>query len=728
MKLTEWLWGTGPQSLQLKEASVSTRSRTTMPVAPILDVSLTSLGRYASKSELVYSCIEKKASAACDPELIVEKKTGDEWETVRGHPALETLLNPNPYDDGESFLKSWIASENIAGIFYAEIVRNGAGQPVQLFPLRPDLVFPQYIFSSKGQVIDYYAYRANGFEVRFKPEELLIRRRHGLGSMYSSMSPLAVALGSVDASIATTEYIRAFYNNGGAPSGILKIKGRNMSDEEAEAKQQRWQSRFGRGGRQQGGVAILDDSAEFQQVGSKLNELESESLTSIDETRICMAFGVPPVLIGAYVGLKNVNQKASFKGAMEEFWDNTMSPELKSIRKFLTRKYLPFFEDMDAIIREEIRFSWNMDTVKALQEDVNEIHTRSIEGYQASIMTLNEARQPMGLPPVDGEEGDAFYTAPVPEVDEDEPQEEGEVGQPKKLIGGFDPSSLPSGWTLTNDSAVPAEIYSRLVSATGNGTDPLKKKYEHDGMTLSREPTELEKSIDLKAIHDSYEASSLIKVCQSIRKDLIKQAISSIGMRTDADIYTLTLMPPMDAYKRVSKEIERAVHAGGGQINRAALMNGKAGFWTMHTKALIDDLIRRLVELTVSRIINEVQTAAANVWAMLGILGLERTEIENRMREELESRSDAPYERIANQGVIAAVNAGRREEMDARKDEIERYVYSAILDKNTCTTCEDWDGAEASDPSELPDTPNPECEGGGSCRCFCIAIFASEVS
>jgi hypothetical protein len=57
-------------SLDLKREASSIR--TVMPQVPPLDVSAQSLTRYATKSELVYACIEKKAQVACDPELIVQ--------------------------------------------------------------------------------------------------------------------------------------------------------------------------------------------------------------------------------------------------------------------------------------------------------------------------------------------------------------------------------------------------------------------------------------------------------------------------------------------------------------------------------------------------------------------------------------------------------------------------------------------------------------------------------
>jgi hypothetical protein len=151
-----------------------------------------------------------------------------------------------------------------------------------------------------------------------------------------------------------------------------------------------------------------------------------------------------------------------------------------------------------------------------------------------------------------------------------------------------------------------------------------------------------------------------------------------------------------------------------------------SGFGSPQYKGLIDDLIKLLVDATISQVINEVSSAAINIFTALRKLGLDRDEVEQRLDEELILRSEKSFDRIAQGTINEAVNAGRREEMAARADAIERYVYSAIMDANTCDPCADWDGKEAADPDELPETPNEECLGQSSCRCFIISVFATE--
>jgi HK97 family phage portal protein len=392
-------------------------SKVGMPKADPLDVGFDSLLRYAKKSELVFACIEKKANAATDAVLVVEEKKGKNWEPLESHPLISLLNKPNEWDDGESFLKAWVASENFADNFYAEIVKSGAGVPVALYPLNPVWLVPQWFMGQGGWYIGWYWYFQNGYPVRLEVDDLLVRHKHSIGSIYANISNVLIALNSVDADTSATEYVRAFWNNGGAPSGVLAISGRSLSEEQVSHIQQQWMAKYSRNGTNRNGPAVLPEGTTYTPVSAKLTELNNEALNDETTTKICMSFGVPPILIGALVGLKHVTQNATAKAAMGDFWMHTMSPELKSIRNFLTWNLLPMFEPIEKIKAGQIRVNWDMSQVVALQEDVDAVHSRVGEGYQNGIYMLNEARSKVGLEPVSPEQGgDEFFKPPAPVV------------------------------------------------------------------------------------------------------------------------------------------------------------------------------------------------------------------------------------------------------------------------------------------------------------------------
>src|SRR5262249_30634298 len=116
--------------------------------------SVAQLVSWYRRHELVYACVQKIAQAAMDPELVVERRNAmGGYERVAGHPLLRLLNRPNEESDGAQFVSDWLVSEQVAGVFYAEIVRNRTQSPVRLYAINPLKLFP--VPDARGQVVAY---------------------------------------------------------------------------------------------------------------------------------------------------------------------------------------------------------------------------------------------------------------------------------------------------------------------------------------------------------------------------------------------------------------------------------------------------------------------------------------------------------------------------------------------------------------------------------------------
>lgn len=72
---------------------------------------------------------------------------------------------------------------------------------------------------------------------------------------------------------------------------------------------------------------------------------------------------------------------------------------------------------------------------------------------------------------------------------------------------------------------------------------------------------------------------------------------------------------------------------------------------------------------------------------------------------------------------------GRDYEAKDSSDEIDKVVYSALLDHNTCPACAALDGNEFAYPSAEWDNVRPpyrECEGQDRCRCVGVYVLKRE--
>lgn len=363
------------------------------------------LFRWSRESDVAYSCIRVIVESSQDPDLIVQRRQDrkSEWETEYGHPLRQLLMRPNPEMTQAEFLGVWLASEQICGIFCAEIERNRRGKPIALHPLDP---------TSMQRLDDgRWLWRSGGQEVIFEESDLFVSFLPDPQCPWRPLAPLQVALGPIEADWMQNAFVRAFFKNGGVPSGLIKVKGVLAGEDgkkRAEAIKQNWIRNRGILGRFFGAPEVFDDNATYEKVGSNLDELEGGTLRGQNEARICGVFGVPPLLVSAYVGLENVNQRASAIESQRDFWANKMSPVFKRMRTKLQWTLLLEWETEPAIRSESVRVFWDMSNVVALQETMAEKHLRAREDFRAGAVTLDEFREAIGKPPLPNGQGQYY--------------------------------------------------------------------------------------------------------------------------------------------------------------------------------------------------------------------------------------------------------------------------------------------------------------------------------
>ncbi len=356
------------------------------------------------RNELVFACLAIKASTAQDPRLIVQQQRTARgkttYEEVPNHP-LRQLLAMSEADLMKAALISWDVSNPRRAYF--EKVYTGA-LLTGLNPLNPVCMHAERSRSS-GELLGY-TYRDGTHRREYGLDELIVRA----APAWYDPPPLVAALGSVASDTAQTDYIRAFFDNGGVPAGFLKYN-MPMNDTQRGEVRAKWSAIYGNRYRRQHDVGVLDANVDYQEIGAPLDKLSSQTLRSVAESRICMVFGVPPLIVYAYVGLLRATY-SNLKEAWAGFWDATMSPAFKEWRIFWTRALLPEFESERDIRSERVRLHYDLSAVAALQEDVDATQKRARENWTAGGISQNEFRAAIGYEPRPG--GDEVFAKPSP--------------------------------------------------------------------------------------------------------------------------------------------------------------------------------------------------------------------------------------------------------------------------------------------------------------------------
>jgi hypothetical protein len=246
-----------------------------------------------------------------------------------------------------------------------------------------------------------------------------------------------------------------------------------------------------------------------------------------------------------------------------------------------------------------------------------------------------------------------------------------------------------------------------------------RKGVEWEGLTLSREPKEHEK-IAVKGIHNAQESAkeSIGAVLLRLRADLITDGLRRIKKLRPASYHELVLQAPGELKTDLSDKLINIYHQG--QMLVAAELSTKA--------AVIDDdefdELDDLVDLTASRVTNDIQSRLIDAAARHALLGQSGINLITTIANELSTGSVTYIDRAARGLANKVINIGRSDEAEARSDEWERVEYSALLDQNVCEPCAAEDGQTASDEDDLQPAPNPDCAGGDWCRCFHLFVVS----
>lgn len=408
--------------------------------ARMLDGQPSEIMLLTATNEVIYACLRARMKALIQPTFVIERKQPDgSYVAEPDHPLAGLLRRPGPNLDTASFWRCLEASYSSLGRLYLEPIYSKRRRVLAGFnPLNPAYVTEQY--DGDGILISYDWAPPDARKISFAPEELITRRAVD----WADVPPLIAALGAAEADRLANEFIAGFFGGGGIPSGI--IKGRGTWDQtRADDFRAAWMRRFTAGSR---APAILDENIEsYERIGVSLDEIGDDTLMMYIETRLCMCYEVPPLIVYAYAGLLKATY-SNLQEAWASFWDATALPLQADWAGWITWALLILFESEDDIRLANVRCRFDVSQIGPYQEDLTAKNKQYGEGFDKDAVTLNEYRGTMGLEPRTG--GDQLEREkPQPEVEPaaaDDPDED--PGEEEEKAGVLE---LPARIEVLND-------------------------------------------------------------------------------------------------------------------------------------------------------------------------------------------------------------------------------------------------------------------------------------
>nr|DAZ77932.1 MAG TPA: Portal [Caudoviricetes sp.] len=294
--------------------------------------------RSAMQMTAVYSCVRILSEAVAGLPLHLYRYTPDGSKVKAVDHPLYLLLHdePNPEMSSFVFRETLMTHLLLWGNAYAQIIRNGKGEVVALYPLMPNRMSVDR--DEHGQL--YYTYtRASdeaktmtGTTVLLPPSDVLHIPGLGFDGLVG-YSPIAMAKNAIGLAIATEEYGAKFFANGAAPSGVLEHPG---TIKDPSRVREAWMSQFG-GSANSGKVAVLEEGMKYTPISISPEQAQFLETRKFQINEIARIFRIPPHMVGDL-------EKSSFSNIEQqslEFVKYTLDPWVirweQSIQRALLR-------------------------------------------------------------------------------------------------------------------------------------------------------------------------------------------------------------------------------------------------------------------------------------------------------------------------------------------------------------------------------------------------------
>lgn len=177
------------------------------------------------------------------------------------HPASHMLrLRPNRWCSSSIFRNAMQAHASGWGNGYAEIVRNGRGQAVELRLALPDRTRPEVVEDSDGETVVEYVTTTKGRQVRIPAEDMLHVAGMGFDGI-QGYSPVSLFRESLGLTKATEDFGSSWFGAGSRSGGIIKLP--KLISPEAEERMRRSWTQDNAGPENFHRVRILYEGAEY---------------------------------------------------------------------------------------------------------------------------------------------------------------------------------------------------------------------------------------------------------------------------------------------------------------------------------------------------------------------------------------------------------------------------------------------------------------------------------
>ena len=355
--------------------------------------------RSAMQMTAVYACVRILAEAIASLPLHVYRynDTGGKEKEIQ-HPLYMLLHDePNPEMSAFSFRETLMTHLLLWGNAFSQIIRNGRGEVIALYPLMPDRMTVDR--DSAGRI--YYAYTRSDGDARtlgqkstvvLAPPNVLHIPGLGFDGLVG-YSPIAMAKNAIGMGLACDEYGASFYQNGAQPGGVLEHPG---VVKDPKRVRDSWNAIY-QGSGNAHRVAVLEEGMAYKPISVSPEQAQFLETRKFQIDEIARIFRIPPHMVGDL-------EKSSFSNIEQqslEFVKYSLAPWITRWEQAMQRAL--FSQD------EKKRFFVRFNVEGLLRGDYQSRMTGYSIARQNGWMSANDIRELENLDRIPTEDGGDLY-------------------------------------------------------------------------------------------------------------------------------------------------------------------------------------------------------------------------------------------------------------------------------------------------------------------------------
>lgn len=383
------------------------------------------------KNVIVYKSVNLIAqnAAAVPFRLFKGSLDGDQIDT---HPILDLLEKPSPTRAAGEYFQAIYSYLLLSGNTFQLQVGPKGKPPTELWPMRPDRM---RIKAGSGSIPARYEYVVDGivrltFEVDPVSGQSEIKHSKLFAPLddHWGMSPLVAAAIRTDSHNEAAMHNLMIIRHGGSPSGAMVYNPKDGDGNSVALTPIQRQTILNdmraklEGAPNAGRIMLLEGEFEWVPLGMSPKDMDWAGMQNMSAKDIALAFDVPSQLVGIEGSLTFAN----FEQARLALWEEGIIPRMRRMLGDLNEWLVPAYD-------EDIVLDYDWDQIPALADRKAVVMERVTAGVGAYIITRNEAREALGLEPIEGGDVILIPATLIPLGASGEPAEEEESEEERSI-------------------------------------------------------------------------------------------------------------------------------------------------------------------------------------------------------------------------------------------------------------------------------------------------------